>query len=173
MGAAGTILAIDPSGRGTGIAEGVPGSTPRLQTLRFATDELDGPVEIFGHAAAWFSQYLESHTLSVLAIEIPLMVHNPMIVAGLYAIFTGMARARGVRVMPVTIAEWRRYFLGRGRLDGATAKREAVRICRSLKWEAEDHNAAEAAGVWLWCCAQLSPSVAHRIEPLFTGAQSS
>lgn len=174
MGAAvGTILAIDPSGRGTGVAEGVPGATPRLQTLRFADGDLDSPVEVFGHAAAWFSHYLTDHKPSVLAIEQPLVVHNPMIVCGLFAIFTGMARAHRIRVMPVTIQEWRKYFLGRGRIDGPTAKREAMRICRALGWGEANltHDMAEAAGIFAWASAVLAPARAQRIEPLFiTGA---
>lgn len=170
----GTILAIDPSGKGTGIAEGVPGGTPQLLTLRFHTDELDRPVEVFGRAASWLMYRFDRQPLpAVMAIEHPLVVHNPMIVCGLYALFTGMARAHGVRVLPVTIAEWRKFFLGRGKLDGPTAKREAMRICQALKWEAKDHNAAESAGIWLYACSLIAPKGVQRVEPLFTGAQES
>jgi hypothetical protein len=165
----GCILAIDPSGAGTGIAQGLPGQIPVLTTQKFATDETDTPVIIFGRAVWWFEHRLASHPFDVLAIEQPLVVHNPMIICGLYAIFTGMARAHHVRVMPVTIAVWRKYFLGHGNLPGREAKRRAMRLCKALKWNPEGHDSAEAGGIWLWACGQTSPSVTQRHEPLFAG----
>lgn len=165
----GLILAIDPSGAGTGAALGLPGQIPTLSTHKFAHDETDTPVIIFGRATLWINRCLDGDRPVALAIEQPLVVHNPMIVCGLYAIFVGAARARGIRVMPVTIAVWRKYFLGHGNLDGRTAKARAQRLCKGLKWNAPDHNSAEAAGVWMWACGQLSPAIVQRHEPLFVG----
>lgn len=179
MTACGTILAIDPSSRGCGFAEGVPGFIPLLQTVKFHTDETDTEIEIFGRAADYLEKRLADQSPAVIAIERPLVVakgyhHDPTITLGLFGIFTGLAKARGIRVIPVSIVAWRAFFLGRGRgkLAGSTAKAEAIRICRALKWNPPDHNAAEAAGIFLYACSIVAPN-ATRPEPLFTGAQTS
>lgn len=164
----GVILAIDPSGRGTGIAEGKPGDKPILETAIFANDDMDGPTEIFGRAAAYFTRRLTLTSAHVLAIETPLVVHNALIVVGIYGIIVGLARAHGMFVMPVTINTWRKFALGSGRLDGQTAKREAMKLCKQLKWQAVDHNSAEAACIFLWASSQRAPKIAQRPEPLFT-----
>jgi Holliday junction resolvasome RuvABC endonuclease subunit len=166
----GRILAIDPSGRGTGIADGCPGQDPFLETVVFATDpDRDGPVEIFGRASSYFLRRLQQTKPELIAIEQPLMLHNPMIVCGLYAIIIGQARAHGVRVLTVTVRTWRKFFLGRGTLPGAQAKAEALRVCKALRWKPPDHNSAEAAGIWLYACSQRAPKLAQQPEPLFTG----
>jgi hypothetical protein len=45
------------------------------------------------------------------------------------------------------------------------AKLAAKRICRQLKWGDPltlDDNAADAAGMWAWACAQFEPRVVLR-----------
>jgi hypothetical protein len=106
------ILALDPSGRGTGVAIGAAREKPLLFTVRFATDELDRGTE----------DLLQRVVLDAKARPHPTgsrssrhsSVHNPMIVCGLYAIFVGLPKSHGVKVMPVTISTWRKYFAGRG-----------------------------------------------------------
>ena len=40
------------------------------------------------------------------------------------------------------------------------------RECRALR-EPKGHDEAEAAWIWLWGCAQVTPKLAHRFEPMF------
>jgi hypothetical protein len=62
------------------------------------------------------------------------------------------------------------YALGSGRLKGRDAKTAMVRLCRALGWgEDVPHDAAEAAGIFLWASGQIAPQLAIRHEPLFVG----
>jgi hypothetical protein len=86
---------------------------------------------------------------------------------GLNDVFAAATRARGTPLIYVQVNVWRKFFLGSGNMRGADAKRAALEQCRRLKWLAPDHNAAEAAGIWLYACGQLAPKFAQRSEPLF------
>lgn len=45
---------------------------------------------------------------------------------------------------------WRTLFVGSGNMGTDEAKDAAVERCRELDWPAQDHNAAEACGIWAW-----------------------
>jgi hypothetical protein len=174
MRAGARILAIDPSSSGTGLADGCSGETPKLESVRFKRDELDTVEQVFGRASSYFSDRLQNSPPDLVAIERPLVIargyhHDPTLMIGIYAVITGLARARCIRVLPVAIAQWRKHFLGHGRLDTRAAKQQALSVCRALGWKAETHDCAEAAGIWLYACSTIAPMRAHRAEPLFTG----
>lgn len=170
------ILALDPATR-TGIAFGEPGRAPDICTVNFRRSRNDDVEDIFGRAVAFAATRFRDRRPDVLAIEAPLPggksknASATVIALGLYGIFTGIARAKGVRVLPAPIGSWRKFFLGRGNLKGPAAKAECVALCRRLGWEVpgDDHNAAEAAGIWAWACAIETPRAAPRVEPLFAG----
>lgn len=171
----GIILALDTA-TATGICAGRPGETPRLQTRRWRQDETDTVDDIYGRAVVWLATELRDNMPALVAIEQPVPPsaawgqtnhQTTLITIGLFGIFCGLARAKGVRLMPAPIASWRKHFLGQGNLKGAEAKRRAVQLCRMLQWPAPDHNAAESAGIWTWACAQVAPDRAPRVEPLF------
>lgn len=168
------ILGVDAATR-TGLALGRPGERPDICTLNFRRDRTDGPTDIFGRAITVMATRFRDRCPDLMAIEEPLpgfRSHNfdaTRIALGLYGIFTGIAKAKGVRVLPAPIGSWRKFFLGRGNLKGDKAKAECVRLCRQLGWEVpnDDHNAAEAAGIFAWACAIEAPKVCVRPEPLF------
>jgi hypothetical protein len=178
VGFEGTILAID-SATATGICTGRPGETPKLETRRWRADETDSAEDIYGRAVVWMATRLRDDLPALVVIEQPVPPSaawgqtnhdTTLITIGLFGIFCGLAKAKGVRAMRAPISSWRKYFLGRGNLKGDVAKRQAVRLCRELGWDAPDHNAAEAAGIWSWACAQVAPELAPRVEPLFVRA---
>ena len=167
------IIAIDPATI-SGICHGYVGSKPRLLTkcFRSKTDE-----DLYGAATVFFATFLLDKKPDLVCIEAPIQAawgktnaQTTSITRGLYAIFTGIARAKNIEVRRADIGTWRKYFLGRGNLKGAEAKRQCVRLCQQLGWVAADHNAAEAAGIWCWAGSTLDPSRATRVEPLFARA---
>jgi len=169
----GIVLAIDPATR-TGVASGRPGTTPLLTTIDLAR-EFDDYEDIFGRAITWFSGKLDDGPPELVIIEglVPAKNHaNAVTAIGLHAIFAGLARARKVPVRFAPVSSWRKYFLGVGKMEGARAKAECVRLCRQLGWDPPDHNAAEAAGIWLFGCSLLAPAVTQRHEPLLRGCST-
>lgn len=163
------LLAIDPATK-TGIAEGAPGEKPRLATLDFGRPDESGPEQIYARAVTWFAKRLRNDVPHMMAIEQPFPSQNhatTLISIGLFGIFVGIARTKGIPVREAPIQTWRKYALGVGNLPGHEAKRRALILCERLRWLAPDHNAAEAAMIWLWLCGQVDPRKATRPEPLF------
>lgn len=178
------ILALDPARR-TGFALGRPGRQPLLGVARLA-NKLDEPDDVFGRASAWINKILCGEILdevpTLLAIEAPIApaevagftnFNTTRIALGLQGIFRGAARARGLRILPAPINSWRKYCLNSGNMRGAAAKAAMVRLCRQLGWGDDvPHDAAEAAGIFLWAESQIAPHLATRPEPIFSGASA-
>lgn len=172
-----TIIALDPATH-CGCAVGTVGGTPRLSSVTMR-DSRDDPVEdVYGRAARWFGQVLDRHEPVLVAVEKPFYstgntnFSTTAMLQGLYAVLTGIARARGIVVWPVSVATWRKYTLGTSKLGSREdAKRTMMKLCRQLRWSAPDDNAAEAAGVFIWASAKYSPAGVVRVEPLFVGMQ--
>ena len=170
------ILGIDPA-LATGFALGRVGERPQLQTLRLVGETVE---DRFGCASNYMRVLFDQFKIDVVAIEQPPFIsggtnHNTtQTLVGLYAIYTGATRARGIKLLPVTPSTWRKHFLGagNGKLPRAAAKAAAIEQCRRLKWDAPDDNAADAAGIFAWAESQLSPQLAHQTGPLFTGGNA-
>jgi len=160
------VLAIDPATR-SGWTIGEPGQTPRLGFVDFRTDELDDAADVFARAMTWLIRLLAREQPELVVLEDLVPRFDKTIQSGLWAIFSGICRAKGIRVMAAPIATWRRYTLGDGRLPGKVAKARAVELCQQLGWPAPNHDAAEAACIWLWACSRVAPRIARRPEPLF------
>jgi hypothetical protein len=170
------IIAIDPA-TNTGICEGIVGSKPTLHAQRFRFGD-DQDEDLYGAATKFFATFLKDRHPDAVAIETPIMAdwgktnhQTTAITRGLYAIFTGIVRCKGIKLIRADIGTWRKYFLGHGRLKGEDAKARCVRLCAQLGWHAPTHDAAEAAGIWMWACSKESPANVQRIEPLFARAE--
>jgi hypothetical protein len=162
------ILALDVATK-MGVADGEPGSTPALATVNLGR-ELDVQADVFCRASLWITRRLLSEPPDLVVLEQPVGVHDSSLLMGLRGIMLGLVRAHDVKVIEVAIATWRLYSLLAGNLPGKVAKARAVALCERLGWNAPDHNAAEAAGIWLWACAKAAPRLVPRHEPLFLGA---
>lgn len=157
------VLALDPATL-TGVADGEPGGTPRLSVVRLRHDPDDETDDLFRRAAEWLWRRIATEPPDVMAIELPVPPHRArgvtqhsttVLTMGLYGLFVGIARARGIKVVHAHIATWRKCVLGKGNLPGDQAKRAMLMRCKQLGWNAPDHNAAEAAGIWLWACGAI------------------
>ncbi len=169
----GEILAIDPATK-TGAAWGAPGTTPHIETVNLGRDDI---ADSYGAAVAWMATKLRDRPPALVVIEKVVPPSSAwghtnhattMITIGLFGILCGIARCKSIPLLLAPINSWRKHSLGSGRLAGEQAKHRAVRLCRSLGWDAPDHNAAEAACIFIWASAQVAPERAPRIEPLFT-----
>jgi len=177
----GTILALDVA-TNTGICDGVPGCTPKLSTVSWRRDKSDDVAAIYGHAIGWMAARLKDDPPALVVIERPVPPsgafgatnhQTTLITIGLFGVFCGVASAKSIEVLEAPISTWRKFALGAGNLAGKVAKQRAVELCAHLSWQAQDHNAAEAACIWLYACSLRAPQVAHRPEPLFTAITKS
>lgn len=155
------VLALDPATI-TGVADGIAGGTPVLSTVHLRKSPDDDFQDIMCRAAAWMIGRLEARDMPrVVVLETPVPplasrnFDSTRLAMGLDGLWTGIARSRGLYVRHVTVSSWRKGVLGNGRLKGPVAKARMVEMCKRLKWPAIDHNAAEAAGVWLWACSEI------------------
>lgn len=156
------VIAVDPA-TNTGICVGPVGGTPTLLAWKLRQSPNDTAEDIFGRAHVYFDDLVRARVPDAIAIEAPVRVKRDGktnsqtidITRGLYGVFCGMARAKGINLLPVEIATWRAYTLQNGRLDGVESKRRCVDLCQQLRWPAPTHDAAEAAGIWLWACGKL------------------
>jgi hypothetical protein len=169
------ILALDLASR-TGVADGEPGGTPVLEFVDFDREH-DNHADVFARLARWIARRLHDARPDLVVTEAPVPKFDKSLQQGMRGVVLGLVTCRNVRVIEVTCQDWRKYALGVGNLKGEVAKEQCVALCERLRWKVPrtkrglpDHNAAEAAGIWLWGCAQLNPRKAIRHEPLFTRA---
>jgi hypothetical protein len=154
------VLALDPATI-TGVADGIAGGTPVLSTVHLRKSPDDDFDDLMDRAARWMLERLASDPPRVLVLETPVPplasrnFDSTKVAMGLDGLWTGIARSRGVYVRHARVQEWRAGVLGNGRMKGPVAKARMVEMCKRLKWPAIDHNAAEAAGVWLFACQEI------------------
>jgi hypothetical protein len=160
------IIALDLATK-AGVAIGRPGERPVLTTAKLRRDPTDNDIDIFAYALRWVERLVDENDAGVVALEQPVAIHDSRLLFGLRGIAAAAARRGGARVIEATVGEWRAYALGTARLKGPVAKERCVDLVRRLKWDAPDHNAAEAAMIWLWGCSCIAPKLVQRAEPLF------
>ena len=165
------LLALDPASI-TGVADGYIGGTPTLTVWKLREDADDEAADIFRRAARLLWLRISLEKPDVMAIEMPVPPHSAkgytqyattLISIGLFGLFTGIAGAARIKVVPAHIATWRKAVHGKGNLKGPDAKRRMVGLCRQLKWEAPDHNAAEAAGIWMWAAGTNQEALLRKV----------
>jgi hypothetical protein len=164
------ILALDPASI-TGVADGYIGEAPILKCWRLREDADDEPHDIFARAARLLWLRISLEKPDVLAIEMPVPPHSAkgqttaattLITMGLYALFTGIAGAARIQVVPAHIRTWRKAVLGQGNLKGDIAKARMMAMCRRMQLDPPDHNAAEAAGIWMWAAGTNQEALLRR-----------
>lgn len=167
------VMAIDPNSK-TGIAEGKLGGTPTVSLVRFRHHDEDTVEDIFQRVTFHFAQRFRDNVPDYIFIEAPVPpsqvqgatnFNTSLITLGVYAIIVGVAKCKGIDIRRAQIASWRKAVLGSGRLKGVIAKKAASDLCQRLGWQAEDHNAAEAACIWMYGCIQVAPYGVTTLHP--------
>jgi hypothetical protein len=164
------ILALDPAST-TGVADGYIGDTPALSVWRLREDADDEPHDIARRAARLLWLRISHEKPDVLAIEMPVPPHSAkghtnaattVITQGLYFLYTGIAGAARIKIVPAHIRRWRKAILGQGNLKGDIAKARMMAMCRRMSLDPPDHNAAEAAGIWMWAAGTNQEALLRR-----------
>jgi hypothetical protein len=172
------ILAFDFATT-TGWASGNPGEQPVYGSIKLSkASPTHG--EIAANAVAWLIDFLGELKPTMIVFEEPLApnftaghttLKTAMVTMGLPFMMQGVAYKLGLfNVAAVRVSEVRTFFLG-GNLRSDDAEKLTLQRCRKFGWAPKDHNEADALALWCYQCAQVDPTLAHKITPLFGGAQ--
>jgi len=162
----GTILALDLSAKNTGVAEGRPGSIPRLYSEPFKTRDGDEERRTHGHCLKWIAERIAVSRPDVIVVEAQLdtllqnSIKSVRLIAGLHGVINAASWNKGIRQVDLKVYDIRKHFLGSGRIPGV--KGEAVKRlvrarCYDLGWEPPNLDAADAAAVFALASWQLAP----------------
>jgi len=168
----GKILALDVATK-TGVAEGRPGEVPCLETIDFRHGKEDELTWVYGRVTLWMATKLRDDPPNLVVIEKPVPPmgafghtnhDTTLITIGMFGILCGIVHCKNIRLELAPISTWRKHFLGRGNYPGKTAKDLALRRCALFGWDAPDHNAAEAAGIWDWAGATFMGKIPEALH---------
>ena len=161
----GTILALDLSAKNTGVAEGRPGSIPRLYSQPFKTDG-DDERKTHGHCLKWIAERIAASCPDVIAVEAQLdtllqnSIKSVRLIAGLHGIINAASWNKGIPLLRLKVYDTRKHFLGAGRIQGVkgdAVKRLVRARCYDLGWEPPNLDAADAAAVFALASWRLAP----------------
>lgn len=160
----GPILFLDIAGL-LGWAYGRPGMAPRSGSIRVAKQGRSHG-ESGTTFMLWFTDFLKVNDVAALYYEAPLdprfvgaktNLSTSRLLLGLPFLLETLAHAKSVYpVREVTIHDARKHFIGRSP-RGEQGKAEVQTMCRSLRWNFADDNAADALCGWSFACNHRVP----------------
>lgn len=170
------VLALDIA-TNMGCAVGRSGSVPKAWSVNIGKAPDD---RRFSRLLQITAALLEEHKPDLVAIEAPVggSIKSDYLV-GLAACARGVCYNRGVRAEMCAISSVRKHFLGKhltakhfpGKTQAAAKmaiKMQVVQRCGLLRWNVEDHDAADAAGIWSYACATFCGAQAAPLGGLFS-----
>ncbi len=167
-----TVVALDVA-TVTGCAEIEPGFEPRFYSVRFASPG-DEHVETFSRARRWIDArlsvgdvaalYVESTNLGALIGQTNADTIKRLV--GLNAVISSAAGVWRVKYRKVDVHTARKEFLGNGRLKREEAKPRAMAMAKSIGWEPNNLDEADAASVLYFALCREAPNVAPQISPM-------
>jgi hypothetical protein len=170
----GRVLALDLA-TVTGYAFGAPGSTPTFGDVRFSKPGSSRAVT-YRNFRTWLEERWNQRDAQpdLVVFESPAV---PSIMMGRTNIQTikllvGLAEhleewcLNKVELREARVADVRVHFIGQN-LKATVAKARTVERCRSLGWEVENTDQADACALWSYQTAWLNPRLAHQTTPLF------
>jgi hypothetical protein len=181
------VLALDVSKRATGWAFGPVGSKPESGELRFAPPSSSDDVVWF-EAFKWANEQMTSREPDLVAIEAAIPTTNmsdddgnPVTDAKTHDVLVGLQAAIRIVVMgrlgrPAKIiyaSSARKLFVGRGTFPKGEAKPAVFRRAIEIGWltyQDATEARADAMCIWAKACADIDPSIASNLTPLFTAA---
>lgn len=160
------IWFLDVAGN-MGVAQGPPGKIPRLYTVPISKEH-DDHEDAFGRATLWIAEQLSLTQPRAVFIEAPrgasvwgnTNADTNMRLIGLWAAIAGVVKARKIHCQRGSVSTIRKFFIGVGNMPGPQAKKEVIRVCRSLGWDVANDNEADAAAGWLWACSLYDKTLA-------------
>ena len=170
----GRLLALDIATVSGFAIDGPEDWKPLTGTVRCTADGDD-----YGRAYVaferWLTDFIAVHRPDVMAFEAPLIVGGrsgtsrptnhgtARLLFGLSAVAELVGNRAGLRVFECHIQTVRRHFTGNGRCQ----KAEVRARCRTLGWDVQSNDAADAAAIWDFARSVLRPGTAVRSTPMF------
>lgn len=147
-------LAIDAALR-LGAAWGAPNAArPYTAVVDYPREEHNYHRALIS-ARQWTGMMVKTQKIDLVLIEAAMpkvdrdhSYYTAFLLISLQAVIREAACSAGARVEPISCKTWRAHFIGNGNLDGETSKKLAMQRCDQLGYTYQDHNAAEAAGLW-------------------------
>lgn len=163
------LLSLDINSARTGYAFGGPSDgAPRVGVWH-----LPGGEDLPRAAAGLYNAICELSKLlhpKIVIIEAPLQMGNrsartALVLIALYGAACAAGNNAGARVIPAHVATWRKHFVDKGYPQDA--KDAVAERCRVLGWSVDNHDEADAAGLWSWGMATNYRQWAPRSTPMF------
>ncbi len=166
------ILAFDQAPRFIGFAYGEPGATP-VRGIHENPDYGENTARLGKHVREWALTLIKSTGASRIYFEQILVrktglhlptLHKQFKVAGAIETAAEMAGLAD-DCFEVDIADWRREFYAGNRpgknVDSlSTAWKDLAKLeCMRRGWLVDDHNVAEACGIWVFGCMHTDKRV--------------
>ena len=163
----------------TGWACGNPGEQPESGVVRFGkASPTHG--QIAAEAIAWTIDLLDRIKPMQIVFEQPLppnftgghtTLNTALVTMGLPFMMQGIAYKLGYfNVEAVRVSHIRTFFIG-SNMKSEEAKKLTFQRCQQLGFNPKDDNESDALALWCYQCAQIKPELAHKLTPLFGGAQ--
>lgn len=169
------ILGLDQAPKGIGYAYGEPGSRPVLGWAEIP-DYGDNTARLGAAVRKWTinmaksigAQRIDFEQIIVrkFGLHMPTLYRQFAVVAGIET----AAEMLGLQddCYQVLISDWRTEFYAGARPpknsdeESQLWKDMALKECARRGWWTDNHNAAEAAGIWDWACKAVDPTYRHR-----------
>lgn len=174
------VMAFDIATQ-TGVAFGPAGGTPRAVSVDLGKGLPEG--QKFSRMMRMVDQFLTMHEPDLVVYEAAIGgANSSQYLIGLVACLRGVAANHKLDAKPVYLASVRKHFLGKHLtakdfigLNSYAAKKQIKRVvvnqCRSLGWDVEDDNEADACAAWEYACVTMA-GVQARPGGLFDAAAS-
>lgn len=167
------LLALDINSNRTGFAFGGPSDgAPRAGCWR-----VPGAEDLPRACGALSNSIKELAALikpKFVVIEAPLQIQGggsnarvALVLISLYGAAIGASHTAGAFTIDGHVGTWRKHFIGVGNLKSDEAKRATIERCRLLGWPAQNHDEADACGLWSWGMATNYRQWAPQSTPLF------
>lgn len=148
------LIAVDAALR-LGAAWGGPDAArPATVVMDYPRDEQNYERALMG-ARQWITMMVKSQSAKIVLIEAAMpkvdrfhSQYSAFLLISLQAVIREGAHSNGAAVHAISCKTWRAHFIGNGNLDGEKSKALAMQRCDQLGYLYQDHNAAEAAGLW-------------------------
>ncbi len=148
------LLALDIS-LTTGAAwGGADAPRPRTAVVKLPEGQLNLDRALVG-LREWVAMTCRFEKIERVLIEAAMQVvdsehsaYSAFLLISLQAVAREAACRAGASVETVECGIWRRHFLGTARVSTEEGKRGAMKRCDQLGYTYQDHNAAEAGGIW-------------------------
>ncbi len=165
------VLAFDQAPKCIGFAYGEPGGVP-VRGLHENPDYGENTARLGKHVREWALQLIKSTGAERIYFEQIIVRKHGLYLPTLHKQFKvasaieTAAEMAGIldAIFEVDIADWRKAFYGGNRPgknaeQSAAWKEMAMVECAARNWLVDDHNVAEACGIWVFGCMHTDKRV--------------